>query len=494
MNQLAPETGPAPVARQVSNGVLDDASCAVCEFASASVTRSIFFIAVEGISEDWFRLQMRRGGFCVRHARRMALEEVFRLTEPYRHVIGGWRDRAEAPGRMDLSVGGGCPVCASESRAEGHAFGLLSRGALPGARDASGLTTHLCLDHLGLLLDRAAWSEVPAWTDTIEKRVQLAHRASEDLNRRLAILCGLDPNGAARRAGASRIAASDAPARELVRSDAGIAPDRIWSELEEGRCPVCSSVRAASLTYLDWLGRSGYEAREDRDLGAVCREHLFDAAQHLPMAAFRGAAASIDRWRFMLDVLVDQSEPAPTRIVGRLRRTVDIFRMDRSVGRRDLVPIRSARATARYLLDPGGPVIARRHRAHAQRNCACVGCTAMATASRRTLDLLGALLVGRAGSGRFEQTGGLCLRHLAVGRSRIEPPALEIAVRVAAARAARIGWELDEEARKSNWSVRYEPHGPEETAWMRALCFVLGDDVLATGFLATEPDSARLAA
>jgi hypothetical protein len=76
----------------------------------------------------------------------------------------------------------------------------------------------------------------------------------------------------------------------------------------------------------------------------------------------------------------------------------------------------------------------------------------------------------------------------------MDPQVHAVALRVAAARAARIGWELDEAARKSNWSVRYEPHGPEETAWMRAARFVLGDDVLATDFLATEPDVARLAA
>lgn len=494
MTDVLSRTPPAQAVEPERGGALDDAACAVCEFVRASVDRSIFFIAVEGISEDWFRLQMRKGGFCLRHARRLALEGSFRLTEPYRHVIGGWQDRAEAPGKMDLSVGGGCPVCATESRAEAHAFGLLARGDLAGARVTPGRTLPICLDHLVLLLDRAAWSQVAEVAGSIGGRVRLAMLASAEVEGPSEILCGLDPNGAARRAGASHANARDAHPTEPLGFDASITPDAVYRELEDGRCPVCSAVRTASLGYIGWLGRPAYEPRGDRDLDAVCREHLFDAGQRATAAAARGVAASIERWRLMADLLADGSAPPPTRLTGRLRRAVDIFRRDRAARRRQFLPIRSAWATVRYLLDPGAPVIERRHQAHVQRDRACVGCTAMITAARRTLDLLGALLVGRAGVDRFERTDGICLRHLAAGRSRIELQSHAVALRVAAARAARIGWELDEEARKLNWSVRYEPHGPEETAWMRALRFVLGDDVLAADFLATEPDVARLAA
>ena len=61
----------------------------------------------------------------------------------------------------------------------------------------------------------------------------------------------------------------------------------------------------------------------------------------------------------MADLLADGSAPPSTRLAGRLRRAVDSVRRDRAARRRQFLPIRSARATVRYLLDPGAPVIER---------------------------------------------------------------------------------------------------------------------------------------
>ena len=493
MNDVLSRTTPTPAVEAGRNAALDDATCAVCEFIRASLDRNIFFVAVEGISETWFMLQMRKGGFCLRHARRLALDWDLRLTGPCIDVIRGWQHRSGAPREVDLSVGGACPFCATEGWAESHALWRLARGD-PVAGVAPEQVEPLCLHHLLKLLDRVAWPQVADVTGRIEDRVRLAMLASAAVEGPAAILCGLDPNAAVRKTGASKVNARDVPSTGRGLLNRSITADAVYRELEEGRCPVCSAARAASLQYIAWLGRPVYEARQDLDLSALCREHLFDAAQHAPAAGARGAAASIDRWRLMVDLLADGPPSAPTLLAERLGRAVEIFRRDRSARRRELLPMRTARATVRYLLDPGASVIERRHQAHSRRDRPCTGCTAMITAASRTLDLLGALLVGPAGADRFERSDGLCLRHLAAGRSRIDPQVHAVALRVAAGRAARIGWELDEEARKLNWSVRYEPHGPEETAWMRALRFALGDDVFATDFLATEPEVARLAA
>ena len=66
--------------------------------------------------------------------------------------------------------------------------------------------------------------------------------ASAEVARPSEILCGLDPNGAARRAGASHANARDAHPTQPLGFDASITPDAVYRELEEGRCPVCSAV------------------------------------------------------------------------------------------------------------------------------------------------------------------------------------------------------------------------------------------------------------
>jgi hypothetical protein len=475
-------------------GALDEASCAVCEFVRASVDRSIFFVAAEGISEDWFRFQMRKGGFCLRHARRLAHEWDFGLTGPYRDVIRGWQHRSSAAQKVDLSVGGACPSCATQSWADSHALVLLARGDPVCAGVTPRQVEPLCLHHLLQLLDRIAWPRVAEIAGLIEDRVRLAMLASAEVERPSAILRGLDPNGPAPRAGASNAATRNVPSTEPGLFDGSITADAVYRELEDGRCPVCSAVRAASLRYLEWLGRPAYEVRHDRDLNAVCREHLFDSAQRVPAAAARALAASIERWRLLLDLLADAPEAPPPLLTGRLRRVVPVFRLDRSARRHELLPVVSASATLRYLFEPGASVVERLYRARLQRDRACIACEATVTAAGRAMDLLGALLLGRTGVERFERTDGLCLRHLAALHTRADPRVHAVALRVASARAAQIGWELDEETRKSSWSVRYEPKGPEGSAWARALIFVLGDEVLAADFLATEPASAGLAA
>ena len=116
------------------------------------------------------------------------------------------------------------------------------------------------------------------------------------------------------------------------------------------------------------------------------------------------------------------------------------------------------------------------------------------TAATRSLELLAALLAGPAGVRAYEETRGLCLRHVNLAWRRLERAEREVILSVAKGRSRHVRWDLQEGIRKSSWSVRYEPPGPETTAWQRALVFVLGDDITAGDLLATEPDTPRRSA
>ncbi len=69
------------------------------------------------------------------------------------------------------------------------------------------------------------------------------------------------------------------------------------------------------------------------------------------------------------------------------------------------------------------------------------------------------------------------MQHFADGIALpFEPAVLETLVGVQIARLAALEWELEEFYRKSGWEVRYEPKGPERTAWARAIERFSGTD------------------
>jgi len=492
---VAGVTNPGPVLGSLGSGSVD-ASCVVCEFVEASVDRRIFFLFVEGLSEVWFFLQMRRGGFCLRHARHLSASGTgFRLTGPSLHVIKGWESRCAARESPDLTVGGACPVCETETWAEMHALGLLAAPDTERARVALGRTDPLCLRHLDQLIDRVPWPLASVVAARIDDRVRLAEATAQaGADPTIAILCGRDPDQPARPADEAPPDGDALRGRGPGWPDGSLTVEGLVEELEAGRCPVCSACRAASSRYLRWLGEPGRVVERDADLATVCRHHLYDACQRVPPAALRGIAASTGRWRAMAGVLVEARSEPPALVADRLRRAADVFRERRAVRTRERHLVSAVAATGRFVLDPKSIIADRLRRARLQRERRCAGCQAMVTAAGRTFDLVDALLAGRSGREHFERTDGFCLRHLAAGASRLQPSSAAIATNVARSRAARIGWELDEALRKSSWSVRYEPSGPENTGWKRALSFVLGEDVHATDFLAIEPDAERIGA
>jgi hypothetical protein len=261
----------------------------------------------------------------------------------------------------------------------------------------------------------------------------------------------------------------------------------LLGELSAGRCPACSAVRAAVGGLMGWLETAATRGDDLRDLDRLCGAHLRDAARPTPAVAELALRGSIGRWRAMLEWLPPGDALPPARFWERLEVIGGGLRAWRPRRGRWAGSRGGIAATARVLLRPEERVRGQITAARFRRDRPCVACEAMVTASRRTLALLGSVLLAGPDARRYEQTDGLCARHTELALRWLADPARAVIKATAMARSARLIWELDEARRKSSWSVRYEPEGPESSSWSRAILFALGDPTFETRLLATEP-------
>jgi hypothetical protein len=73
------------------------------------------------------------------------------------------------------------------------------------------------------------------------------------------------------------------------------------------------------------------------------------------------------------------------------------------------------------------------------------------------------------------------MQHFSDGLSLpVDPEVLETLAGVQLARLATLQWELEEYYRKASWHVRFEPKGPEQTAWARTIQRFSGTDLRPT--------------
>jgi hypothetical protein len=480
-------------------------TCVACEFIATSVRRRIFFTLVEGLGEFWFFRAMQSGGFCLRHARDVATGGAGALSSAYLDVTDGWlrrlgdhRAHHERDGAVsDLQVGGACYLCDTESWAEGFALDLLSREDTDYARAQLGQLEPLCLQHLDRLLGRIHWSRLPDVARQLGSRIEEAARTIDEPDApgsvSLRIVAGRDPNDAVR-AGPRLPAAGPTLPPDQVWAAGSITMAGLRAELSAGRCPSCTAARAATSNYLRWLADPGLGPDGFRDREMLCVDHLHDADAQAPLAARRSLTTSLEHWARTAGVLATIATPPPNRVGARIR---GVFAVGASAwttanGTRRLKA--SLGAVLDHAVRPGLAVDERRALARQQRSRPCVGCQAMSTAAARTIDLLGSLVAGPAGARFYEETNGLCLRHAAAAGQRFAKGERGLILAVARARALEVRWELEESIRKSSWSARYEPAGPERLAWQRALVAVLGEDILAADLFATEPERPRPAA
>ena len=478
-------------------------TCPVCAFQAESARRDLFWTFAERVGDPDFNASMERGGgYCERHVRHLLrLTEGSALSAAYQAVLRGRLGRLERsaqpaahggrrrarPAKAPSSYRNrtGCPSCDVELWAANHALHFLAGG------DADRLTGMgidpdgpLCLPHTRSLLLVATWYRVPAYRERILERLEQVGTVPSILDRLIAV-AGLDRDAVVRPSGEApftRPPAVPAPRSSSSWQAGSISAAGLAAELTGGRCPACSAGRAAAETFLGWTGVAGRSPNDLRDFGRLCADHLWDAAWVAPLAAERALATTIDGWLAVASRLPGNGAVPSTRLAGRVAWAARSWRPHLPlVGHRREGP--SLANVVRECLGPGDAVAESVR--NAVRPSECAACRAMATAVRRTLQLVAATLLSATGRELYLRSDGLCLRHLEAASFAGE--AGRAAVERARARVALVDWELEETRRKTAWSSRFEPGGPEGGAWRRAAVLAVGSACDERELLAPEP-------
>ena len=439
-------------------------ACVVCAFMAQAIERRTFFLFAESIGESWFVDAMRHGGFCLRHGRHVLRHDgAVGLTIPYREMLRAWRARLGVPASTgpDRFTGQGCPQCTTARWAESHALWRLAEPVTRNATSTLGAEGPICLPHLDRLLDAVSPWRVPVIATMIDDRLRAI--AESDLSHAVPAIAGEDLDRDIR-----QVPPVDEPASTHVGEGRGAASDLLGLALDAGRCPVCESAHAAARWPIDWLANPP-RPQDLRDLARLCGRHMHDAARS-PAAAAHAVHGSRTLWLAMLRALPSSDDIGPRGIRGRAASLHSRFA---SQGRRQP----AVNGAVEALRAPDRGLARQLTAARTRRSAPCVACEAAVTTTARTIALVGALLPSRLWLDRFERSDGLCLRHVEAAHNVLAGRPWETISQVADARAARLGWELDEAARLISWSVRYEPAGPEADAWSRAIVFALGENV-----------------
>ncbi len=481
--------GAPSVSGEPMSQVSPPADCVVCAFVGSSLERRIFFLFAEGLGEGWFVDAMRRGGFCLRHARHVGREGGARLAGACRHVVAGCRDRLareEGEREHQRPPALACPLCETESWAEGHALWLLAGPDRGRAAAALGAVEPLCLAHLERLLGLVGARQVPEIRARLGELLERARTTGPGLEERLTMLIGPDPDRAIRTSGLGGLAAQpDGPSTSW--SDGLLSAEGFMTELAVGRCPACTGSAALVRRLVGWLAGPDVRPEDRREQEHLCAGHLRDALAVAPLAAERALAATLGGWVALVERLPTAAELPAGAFRARVRGLGERYREERARRPQRPGPLAATGAALIDLLWPAASLEQRIARARGQRTHPCVACGVMAGALGRTLDLADALLVAGPAAERYRASSGLCLGHVARAVAVLGPPARSTVLATARARVARQLWELDEAVRKSSWSVRYEPRGPETRAWIDALVLVLGDQVRSADLLTPEP-------
>lgn len=459
--------------------------CAVCAYRDRSVERRLFFAVAEGISEPSFLATFTAsGGYCPRHARLTLVRgEGPRYGYAYLHGLPiALRRLSEMPAR-GLEP---CVICLTEGWAEDHAVWALATSQPSGDASAQlGPDAELCLTHASALVRRAPWrrygearrrlirtlahpdprSPDPARAALDSPEIERSVRAC------LSLVAGSDHDAGPR----GPLDSVSGPATTAERTVGAVGSgDTSWTrglltgeglcgELVAGRCPACSASQAATTTFLAWLAGEERTANELRDLQRLCGEHAWWARAAWPRAVIRALDGSRERWSGRLATL------PPAGPASRWRERLG------PVSRASLLAASRPAETLRAALD------------RALRPVDCLACRAAVTAAERTIELVDVTLADPAGARAYTAGTGLCLRHLDRGLARLSERSRAIVLERAGAMVGLLAWELAEALRKSSWSVRYEPPGPEVGAWRRAMAYAAGDPAVAPQPVPADP-------
>lgn len=246
--------------------------------------------------------------------------------------------------------------------------------------------------------------------------------------------------------------------------------------LTEPGCPVCVACERGTQEYFQWLsveleGVSEVSAGWDPSRN-VCPAHLWElfAAGHT-CAATVISKRICQEWLWKIDDLTRHlANKPPERMLERASRALvlwgkNILNDQRRPSFRGMFGF--SQVAAAVLESPERRL--NQMRAVTFREEGCQACYYIQETTRRVLDLVLRALEHPAGRQAYHAGWGLCLRHCIAAAGVAEvPEALAEIIKAQIARLRLLEWELNETSRKVSWSVRYEPKGPEQSAWRRA--------------------------
>jgi hypothetical protein len=288
------------------------------------------------------------------------------------------------------------------------------------------------------------------------------------------VLAGTDPDTSTRHQ--LRDLLPGEPAPPTTSSPGRATLERLHRLLEVDACPVCLAGGHSERRYLRWLvaGADGGPAHGSRGVAGsdeleLCARHLHDQ-EAAPSVALAAAARQSGRWGALLDGCQRHlaREERLASLAGRRSLARAAWARDDAPDQRR-VWTRRARSAVAALLES-------RRRA---REAALAGlqmpwcrlCHAVAEDTRRAAELLLAALGDDPTARRYQVSHGLCVRHLL---DLLADPRAAPARAVLLARLDVLRWELAEADRKQAWALRYQPTGPEASAWLRAAAMVDG--------------------
>jgi hypothetical protein len=486
---------------------LKETRCWICEQVVTEVDRDFFWFVSEQYYEAEVVDKMRLAyGFCPTHTRHflatgshsvnvtvfsyLTWYVITRLNTARNLLIQG--NSKQDPRRLCLQVAqalrpqGACRMCQSLRQTEMiEIHALLDALAIKEVKDAYERSPGLCIPHLRQAGYEAQWDNFALLSKDLQRRLETKIFPRRSTTALLEQAVGLDRERSLRRGALSEKPDRLCNQREHVSKqyiELG-NPDQPWSptfeqmitSLAEPGCPVCIACADGVRQYLDWLARQMEAQRSisgSWDLSwNICPSHLWELnlAGH-EQAALLIAEHMIQEWLSKLDRLTTGLKHRPAeQLWGRLAQAFlvccgsydpDVFQ-------------HSPRARNRWskassvLESPQDRLNGLRTIAF--RSDLCQACLHIHTTTQRRLELILRLLEDPLGRKAYHSGWGLCLRHCIEAAKLAEvPSALAELLSAQIARLRVLEWELEEASRKNNWSVRYEPKGPESDVWRRA--------------------------
>ncbi len=472
--------------------LLSRPGCLFCREEEKTLKWFFFWYLHEGYPEPENIDRMRRScGFCPRHTSRL-------LSESLPHVIAiiylslissaieKLREAEKAPSSGQLTEmlvpKQRCPSCETRDRNVGHNLRSL-RATLghPDVREALGRNAAICVPHLLMIASHLDWEELRYLVGEANHHLGRAGDESVpgDANSLAAMIWGFDQDAAYR----ENIPVTDGNDRDVELDMLGSAWSPTVTELRrrfsESGCFICHVQRRALAGYFEWLAKEIMEAPIYRWNAAfwLCREHAHEfALQKNELAVSKLERAIRAHWLANFEKLMEDLRYKPhDRLVFRLaegpRRLREKLSEDARVPRTLQSELWTVLGEA---VRPPGRILPEL-RERSLRATRCPACVYLETITIKNGDLLARAIEDPGTLRAYQESSGLCLRHLPRALTfREESESASNLLRAQKVRLELLQWELREYGRKQSWTLRYEPRGTEQDAPRRAVAQYTG--------------------